>query len=425
MNLSTNVTFSLEDEDWNEFKSNGIPIVVFLICLCATGTVGNMHVFLVYLLKYKSNIYKTFIQCLAAVDFLGCVLGIPMSLYIIIHTYSVQSAAFCKGARTLSYFVGAYSLLLLDCIAIERYRKVCQATRAQFTLKITRVICASLCLLVIAVIIIPVAIIYGINERITKTHSLIGYECTVLDQYKTSTLIKVYRGFVFFVFVVLLIIAVVLYTLIGRKVYTHKNKLRKTDEFLATEPRVKESKQRDVSLSSADDGNKHGNRQRQDNDSGVITSAVSTPETSKSNLSHESHATTLYPNGNFVQSNVNEFKNQPKAGAEIRNLDTLKKKKRKALDKSINLTMIFLVVSIISFGGYLPYLVVTLIRNVNKSLYQSFTDNYGALDLFIRWMIFLNNAINPLVYGFMDSKFRRELTKLYGQLMSHCSVCRK
>ena len=72
-----------------------------------------------------------------------------------------------------------------------------------------------------------------------------------------------------------------------------------------------------------------------------------------------------------------------------------------------------MVVSIISFGGYLPYLVSSVFRNVNRTSYESFVYNYASLELFIKWMMFLNNAINPMIYGFMDAKFRREIVKTY------------
>ncbi|XP_033763683.1 5-hydroxytryptamine receptor 1F-like [Pecten maximus] len=413
MNSSTNATYSLEEEDWEEFRNNGIPISVFLAVLCVVGTVGNVHVFLVYLLRYKSNIYKTFILCLAAVDFLGCTFCIPASLYIIRHPNTLQSSAFCKMSRALTYFVGAYSLLLLDCIAVERYRKVCQATRAQFTLQMTRIVCVVVCLFVIVVITIPVVVIYGLNQKTTKAHSLIGYECTVLELYKNSTLIKVYRGFVFFIFVLLLIISVVLYTLVGRKIYAaYKNKHRKT----RTKSCMSEFKQSsNKSISTQACGNK--NTDEGETDDVTNSAAHVTSET-------HNHVMTSCPRDPDVKDNHSGDRSQQSTITGNTYLNALNEKKRKKLERSRNITMIFLVVSIMSFGGYLPYLLTTLIRNISRSLFENIEKNNGALIFFIRWMVFFNNAINPIVYGFMDKKVRKELSHGYVKMMRCCFSCR-
>ncbi|XP_069107345.1 5-hydroxytryptamine receptor 1F-like [Argopecten irradians] len=409
MNVSNNVTYSLEEEDWNEFRKNGIPITVLLIGLCVVGTVGNVHVFLVYLLKYQENIYQTFILCLAATDFLGCSFCIPASLYIIRHPNTIQSPTFCKVHSALTYFVGAYSLLLLTCIAVERYRKVCQATRAQFTLKMTRVMCAVVCIYVFGANFIPVIIIYGINQKVTKAHSLVGYECTVLDHYKSSTFTKIYRGFVFFIFVLLIITSIVVYSLIGRKLYAHENKHKKADQ-------LKEDKRNAFYLKESE-----GKTISSENCGNKITHYKEDKESTLTPLSDwqgENNVETSCPSDSCVNT-VN--KSQNLTGTRCKYLNTLNDQKRKKLDRSRNITLIFLVVSIMSFGGYLPYLLTTLLRNISRSTFEHIEENYGAVVTFIRWMVFINNAINPIVYGFMDKKFRGKLSKCYSKLWR--SVC--
>ncbi|XP_060066789.1 5-hydroxytryptamine receptor 1F-like [Ylistrum balloti] len=413
MNLSTNVTYSLEDEDYDEFRKTGIPITVYLIVLCVLGTIGNVHVFLVYLLRYKSNIYKTFVLCLAAVDFLGCTFCIPASLYIIRHPNTIQSSVFCKVYRAAMNFVGAYSLILLDCIAVERYRKVCAVTRRQFTLRTTRVVCALTCLLVIVTFAIPGILTYGINQKITKPHWLVGYECMILENLKSSTFMKVYRGIIFVMFVFFFIISAVLYTLVGRKISVHKNKHKE----------ICISRKKPISTEDVQCASSHS--QEKDVSSDITTSIMQVPGSSDSNIAVDivlkttNHLGSDMKHSDSVESHHDQIRHTTETGN--RYLNTLKERKRKELDRSRNITMVFLVVSILSFGGYLPYVLATLIRNINGPLYSNFMDKYGALDIFIRWMVFLNNAINPVVYGFMDKKFRKELAKFYTKL-AHCGL---
>ncbi|XP_021366549.1 galanin-like G-protein coupled receptor npr-9 [Mizuhopecten yessoensis] len=430
MNSSQNITFSLEEEDYDEFKKNGIPITAYLIVLCVVGTVGNTHVFLTYFLKYKANVYKTFILCLAVVDLLGCVFCIPATLYIIRHPNTVQSSLFCKVNRAASYFVGAFSLLILDCIAVERYRKVCQATRVQFTIRTTRILCAANFVFVLVVIVIPVTIIYGINRKQTPTHSLLGYECTVLDHFKSSTLTKVYRGFIFFIFVLLLIVSVVLYSLVVMKIYAHQKKHKSTDDLPRTMCCMPRSKHNGSDSLSSEDG-RSTNRYSQEKDisSDLSISATTAPGSFAYNVSTErfvlsTDARVVNAKTNISETGYDDQKRQL-TGTGNTYLDALNERKRKKLDRSRNITMVFLVVSIMSFGGYLPYLLSTLVRNISRSLFENFASNYAALDVFIRWMVFLNNAINPIVYGFMDNKFRNELSNCYIKMARCCCVFRR
>ncbi|XP_060076157.1 orexin receptor type 2-like [Ylistrum balloti] len=256
--------------------------------------------------------------------------------------------------------VGTYSLLFLNLIAVERYRKVCQRVRVQFSQRTTRVLCGLNFIVMLIVFIIPGFMIFGVNQQTTKTHSLPGYKCSVLNQLKKSMFVRVYGGFMLLTFVTSITISIVSYILIGRRIYIHQKNNITTP---ARDPDMK----RDNSVASKSD-------------------------------------------------KVGQSTEKEKAF-----LKSMHERKRKKLVKSRNVTKVFLVVSVISFGVYLPYLLTTVIRNINPRLYQNFVDNNGSLSYFIIWMIFLNNAINPIVYGFMDRKFRQELSAFYIQ-MKRCLV---
>lgn len=89
--------------------------------------------------------------------------------------------------------------------------------------------------------------------------------------------------------------------------------------------------------------------------------------------------------------------------------------KRKTLKRSRNKTHVFLVVIVISFGGFLPFVITRCLG------YEDLAQNYKALILFFDHMGYLNSAINPVVDGFMYTKFRNELPCMYHQLKQLCS----
>lgn len=387
-----NTTTSLAEEDFYEFKDKGIPIMVYLIIVCIVGTIGNLHVLVVYFIRYKTGVYKTFVLCLAAVDFLGCSFCVPSTLYIVRHPAMVTSSAFCKTSRMAMYFVGAYSLILLDIIAVDRYRKVCRATRPQLTQRTARTVCVTTCVAVCVLVAFPVTILYGINRKPTQVQGLLGYECTVLDEFKNSTFTKIYRGLIFILFVLLSIVSAVLYSLIGRKIYAHQKKYQShTEDATISRCCVTLSRKSNAEPVMESLDNIQGSKK-------CSTETCDNKEASEEKTEPKENSDRCLSDG-------------MRPGIQGDRLEC----KRKKLNKSQSITMVFLVVSLISFGGYLPYLIATIVRNIDRELFENFAEDNAALDLFIRWMLFLNNAVNPIVYGFMDRKFRKELSNIYNQ----------
>lgn len=444
MNTS-NIT--LEEEDEYEFRKIGMPTFIYLLVVCVVGVIGNLHVIIVYSLRYKCTIYKIFVLCLASVDMLGCTFGIPSVLYLLRHMNSIRNSVFCKIYTSSVYFAGASSLMLLDVIAVERYRKVCQGTRAQFNVKTAAIVCACVMSFVFCLAVVPVTVIYGINEKKTRFHSLDGYECTMLDAYKNVLYAKIHRGIVFLTFIVLLIVCIILYVLVKRSIHFHRNKqsVKKTVVKQATNSVENDGNTTDSTVTLATDDSER-------NSAYFIGRIKQTENVNQTDVkTHNSvqilgyTSTSSTPNGTCMsqsfsgRTGMNNILNSPvtmEAGTTREptksngmmapcagttkahyssGIDRGIKSRVKKLNKSGKMTTIFLVISVISFGAYLPYLVFTLLRNRNWDFYHKFANANPAFDLFMKWMFFLNSAINPLIYGFMDTKFRGECAKMYLQ----------
>lgn len=87
---------------------------------------------------------------------------------------------------------------------------------------------------------------------------------------------------------------------------------------------------------------------------------------------------------------------------------------------SRKLICIFICITSFSFVGYLSYSIITLIGVINLSFYQS----NGTLTAILFRGLYLNSAINPVVYLFLDSKFRAEVKNIYRRLFSTV-LCRE
>ena len=383
MNSTDNFTFSdfdaLKIADYLEFSKNGIPILIFLLILSVVGTIGNVQVLTVYSLRYKASIYKTFVLCLSSVDFIGCVLVIPFLIPYIIHPFTTRSPVLCKLSTALNYFTGCTSLLLLDVIAIERYRKICQATKAQFTVRSARCVCVGGIALGISYS-MPYIVTYEINPTlIPKYDNLVGYICETGTAYEDSTFLFSVNVIIFLTFIVLVVLCIILYILVIRNIKKHyKTKHKQQYNITGLSGNQPEQK-----TEPADTGIK---TQKKNSKSESVESNYSFDFTAETSIVTNKHS--KIPTRNTIR--------------------------RRQFKSSRSTTTIFMTVSIISYTSYLPFLIYSVISRFE--FFQSFEDNAGAFIPFMKWMGILNNMVNPMVYGFMDAKFRRESSNLYAHM---------
>ncbi|OWF44099.1 hypothetical protein KP79_PYT21089 [Mizuhopecten yessoensis] len=284
-------------------------------------------------------------------------------------------------------------------------------------------------------VVIPVTIIYGINRKTTQAHSLLGFECDVLDHFKGSTLTKTYMGSVFTIYVSVVIISAVMYILIRKKIYAHQNNLRNNGIAISAITTFcgQESNQTGSKSIFPKNGRNQDNRSQENDMSGDIeTSATAASCVSDVDVLRELRESCVMPTvpqdtvmkGNVTKTRHSNQQQQSRVTG-IYHINTLTRndhKRQRQLDRSRAITFVFLIVSIISFGVYLPYLILTLILHFNSSLSNTLENNYGILVNIICNLFLLNHVINPFIYGFMDKKFRTELSKFYVNKKLYCYV---
>lgn len=153
---------NMDDLEYTEFMAEYLPIFIYLLILGVVGTIGNFHVLLVYSLRYKPSNHRIFILCLAVVDFCSCTVSIPFEMYDIRHRYTFTASWACKVFRFLNHTTSVSSGFLLGLIALERFRKACQPTKCQMTVKQAKISCI-LTVLFSSILAIPAVVIYGAN----------------------------------------------------------------------------------------------------------------------------------------------------------------------------------------------------------------------------------------------------------------------
>lgn len=207
----------------HEFANSVLPVTIIIGILAVFGLFGNASVLYVYKCKYSPCNFRTFVLCLAMIDFTSCLFVFPMEMYghRIWFSYPKSAAWFCKlktSMYAVAVFTSSYILLL---ISIDRFRKVCRPLGWQITQKVAFGLCFFIFGLAM-ILVIPCPILFGIQTtNITYSgYNVVITSCQKDDLYKDSIWITIYVAAIYYVSVItFMVTTMVLYGMILRKLF--------------------------------------------------------------------------------------------------------------------------------------------------------------------------------------------------------------
>lgn len=351
-NVSHNQTL-LEALDAERLKFLG-PVIGWIVFLMVAGLLGNALVCYVHGKKIQRSTANNFILWLATLDLFTCLVGMPMELLDITRSYTFDNPALCKVMRFVIYLGVMTSVATLVFIAMDRYFKICRPLRVSPIRRCRLVIFLSLCIgLLLAW---PSLVIFGRKKlRAPKKYpGIYGVDCSIDDRLIHTVYPTVYFIILGTAFLTGATILILLYVVIGRKLY-RRNRCSIGED-----------------LSSYDSKSAMIVRL---NSSGVKASAV--PQDSLQ--------------------------------------DSIKKKKRKR-DNRYNVSrtsVIFCTISVVFVISFLPSLALMTLRTISTSFAENLSHGqYVVFSLFLR-TYFINNCVNPIIYGFLNRQFRKECIKVF------------
>ncbi|KAK3088451.1 hypothetical protein FSP39_019381 [Pinctada imbricata] len=379
----------ISELEYLKFVDEDIPVTVFLSLLSIIGSIGNAHAFLVYYLRYKPSNHRTFVVSLAAIDLIASAISIPFEIYDIRYSYTFTSSLACKSFRTMNHVVIVASGLLLGVIAVERFRKACQPLETQLGPK--GAICACVFSVVgSAIFSIPAFILYdSTQEDLNITVSVFGntttfedkfsvlhvFDCQIATKYSKSIFNKGYNGMFLLLSTSVFILCIVMYSFVGKALYK-QTKFRMRAQSLKRRP----------------------------SNSSLTSTTITKLDKSTGYIQEEESSST----GDRKRSILRKSSSA--------SLNAISPRNHRRMDRTRRITLMFLVATAVSYIGFVPNLVILLIKSLNRKQYTKISNTLGGgTDILLR-LYFLNNVTNPLVYCFLDEKFRTELMMLYRKL---------
>lgn len=391
-------------------------LAVMVSALSITGIMGNIPVLIVYFRRRDNLASHTFIKILAFIDLIACIFGMPYTIVYELHL--VTSDIACRFCEFLRHFTTFASAITLVAIAMERYVAVCQIGSRLNVNSLNRgvwiIFGLSAFLAAPAVGTFAVVLdsdVRDVNCRFPHRYTS-GKFCHFTYTVMGKTMVTAYQVLQVVVCFTLVVILTVLYSIIyfvlwKKSLLKRKMVIRNcTDSNLDSSSdmsyggqcqpiKCKRTRLCCESSSTSDWGKKSEmNRQNNEFESSNISNSLSENYSKPDSQTHaeDKDKRRKHTGSNNIKTARRKIKFS--VSAQSGRSEKLKRKKyyHKRTAKMLFLCTIIFIVT------WMPF----------------WFDIFGLTNfLILRYMFFIGNATNPIVYGIVNEQVRRAFKRLF------------
>ena len=405
--------YNLELEYVEQLQTHGITFVSLVMII---GVVGNVHAILVYDLYYDKSNHKYYILWLSTVDLLGCCTTIPMAIARYANPYTFSTDIHCKFRMFFDTFFGGYSMMFLGIIAADRCRRISRPLKKQLGPRGAQKACIITCFVILILSVMQPNITSPNSEQTGKS---IVY-CMIQLDFSHATYVIVEAVAVVLLFSLCFVLySIVLWNLLRhdrvKPTYKRNSLLQYCCGFIIRSCKHNNHTTVDNSTISViriedDSHQSHGSTTKNDvaHPSNILVLVkVSSEAASESEQSTNTTNTEIASTSSADNSQISK-KGIPEKDWNIREI-IRQSSNNSHLKKGRRVTIMFLVVTACSFIAYTPTIVFSILISFNygELLIKTLKGWYGVMTFFY----LLNHAINPMVYGFLDTRFRKKCKK--------------
>jgi len=402
----------------NLYKDVNWPCMVYLCILAVLGIFGNSLVIYIYGFKFKRSTSHFFILSLAVLDNM-C--SIPIIMEIFDKRFSMYSGNYvilCKIIRSVEVFATVSSSVLLLCIALDRYYKVCKPLKGKYFSYRKARKCLIFCLIIGLLLSWPMILLKGPEKIETGVKNVVGYDCGDDDNFRGSVIPTIYFGLMGILNIIAILLLAAMYIRIFRAIQIWKHK-QIGESMPSSRVSVISSSykiSRVMSWLKRSKQNQYNPEEEMRNTSS-ISNSISDHE-----IPYEEHQS--HPNGSvFGQSMTsmtnqtypaqsNSTDNQRLSSKSTNSLSTSKRDIKKSKILTTN-TVLFSVVTIIYIISYLPTIVVETLKAGGVFTEVELSDTTRRILVILNVTYFINNVCNQYVYSSIDPAFRKQIKQIF------------
>ncbi|XP_061179193.1 orexin/Hypocretin receptor type 1-like [Saccostrea echinata] len=363
-----------------------MPVIFFLIIVMLFGIFGNLLVLYIYCSDSKRKPANNFIITMALFDFLASGIAIPLDIYDMRYHYTFYNRIACKVFRySESAFTNASSFILI-LIAIDRYLKICKPLMFETPLR-SKLMCVGATLFGFFIA-IPAFWLFGINRKVLYFRKYCGFDCTVSDKYRNTRFNKIYYTLLLGLFFLTVVMLIGFYVRIWIAIKTRRNSVI-GDHASISHSSVK-------SNDSKESGQSFMKRKRNQSCTSDDDSVFDSKQVLNRQQSCASRKSRVARMGSSVSTMIGNV-------------------------RCSRSTKIFIAVSAAYILCFLPSITVNLLQASVKSIQMTKSVTIKVTIKFLARVHFVNHAINPLIYSFLNVNFRVQCKKVFKRMTAACT----
>ncbi|XP_062587590.1 cholecystokinin receptor type A-like [Saccostrea cucullata] len=350
---------SLDYVIFHKLQEN-IAAIVYASVLLLVGVPGNCLVCYIYFRWKEKTSSQIFILSLAIVDLFNCLVTMPTELAMMTNPMDFDFNVICKLSRFFTYLCNTIAALIMIVIAVDRYQRICHPSKTNMTVRHAKT-AVGVCFVISVFTTWPALVMYGTLTTVLGSNAF-AKNCFVENQFLSSPFVLSYFAFHTIATITIFVIISVLYIFIGLAVY-------------------KRWKFRRQFLSSSKD----------------LLLRLSRTNNSRNDLNTPVSMTCL--------DSVSGTRNTV-----IRREDFRPPKKQNIkLEKT---TFMLFLVTLTYILSFIPFLSLATHRSIHPGEWEHISHAGEVVyQVFIRSYL-LNSCVNPIIYSFFNSLFRRECKKM-------------
>lgn len=389
--------------------SSVLPVTIFVGIEIVFGFLGNLLILYVFLVRYHSCNFKYFVLCLAFLDTTSTLTTMPGEIVTQVFWYVYPVPIVCKIKSFFNVFTVCGSAFCLLLIAVDRFRKICRPLEWQVKHRMAIISCFVL-LFVSFIMALPCAFLWGTHSYQTnyKGRTITVTVCEKEAEYLDTDSPLVYIIIVEVVISLVLVILFVLYVFVCRVLLTADDKTKSAASRTQSVGTMKNFHLKVPALQ-----NSEGTISR-----GVTSDDDLTTQDSAEEIQGEPSSQMMAHSRNAHKTKSNATRTRSSASMDHLKLKhkrpTVKQQARRVRRKTL---IMFILTAIFIFTTILYLTLLSLIAN---DFLQSLSSSQKAVYFFFFRLYFINHAVNPILYGFLDPHFRRVLKIIAKTIVSPC-----
>ncbi|XP_076084135.1 uncharacterized protein LOC143054924 [Mytilus galloprovincialis] len=410
----------LQWENYNLAKAL-TPVTIYLIILMIIGIFGNSLVIYVYKFRFKRSTSRIFILSLAIFDLLTCLFGMPYHILDMIYPLTFVWNGVCKGLSFALTFTILASIFVLNLIAIDRYRKICIPFKKQLSGKGTLIMCWVV-VFVALIMAVPIIFIYGSVEVETRIPNVPGMECYISADLMDSVIPMIYDATNILIFVVTVFLLSVLYIKVGIVVWKRKqfHEIVRNASKHSTTSGTSTPETMVFQMHALNDEAKLGVQLKKSNsDNAVQLHNTKTPIYKQPSIdSSRMSPTIIKKEKNAQQKQMKRLMSELStvSGDETNTTGKSASVSNKKQMRTLRITAMLFIITLIFIVSFLPYLTIQIMNGLNGNFWNDMSITELILVHLLMRTYFINNMINPIVYWFLDKKFKQEVRKFFREI---------